>query len=143
MVIMKTLRVYFDIGPLALSLSAGVRKITVGENSVMLRLFLKLSNCVPSVSGWSIRELHMPHAVYGLLLENMRKANISLREAGIQVETSENGTEIFVFVFSDDPSSLRCVDRSVAVIQTDRTIFFPFRTRSVPGVSRGNKEIIT
>lgn len=137
---MKTLRVYFNNGPLTLTLPVGVRKIGVEKDSVKLCLFLKAPNRTPSVSGWSIREIHMPHAVYGMLLENMRKANISLREADIRVEISESGTEIRLFVSSGDPSSFRQVDRSIAVIQTTQTLFFPFDKNANPNAPYAHSE---
>ncbi len=101
-----------------------------GDQCVQLRYFLVATGRIPNISGWPIREVHVSHSVYGLLLEAMKSSNLSIEHSEIRVDSSEDGKEIIFHIRFCHSSLLREVNRRFGVVfGTKQEVFFPFGKR--------------
>ncbi|QQR77087.1 MAG: hypothetical protein IPJ67_02935 [Candidatus Moraniibacteriota bacterium] len=125
----KKLRVFFTRGMTVASLPVLFGGILRGDQCVQLRYFLVTAGRIPNISGWPIREVHVSHSVYGLLLETMKSSNLSIEHSEMAIDSSEEGNEIIFHVRFCHPSLLRGVNRRFGVFDTQQGLFFPFSKR--------------
>lgn len=123
----KRLRVFFDRGPMAASISVTFGGIVRGDKCIRLQYLLVDTAWIRNISGWSIREVHVPHSVYDALLKTMKLVDLSIGASEIAVHSSDDGSKIVFHVCFFQPSLLRGINRRFGVYKTKQTVFFPFK----------------
>lgn len=119
---------FFERGMTTGSFPVALRDVSVGMDSVCLR-YLLVKPGIRSVSGWPLRETHVPRSMYRFLLKIMKRACLSREKSEMIVDTSEDGRDIIFSVHFCNPSLLCGIDRSFGVSHEKQKVFFPFSRR--------------
>ncbi len=134
----KRLRVFFDRGPMTASVSVVFNGMLKGDRCVRLQYLLVGTGRIRNISGWPIREVHVPYSVYNALLRAMKSVGLSLKASEIAIDSSEDGNAIVLYVCFCQSSLLFEVNRKFGVCRKKRVVFFPFNKRQ--GVTGVRKE---
>lgn len=124
----QRIRLFFERGMTTGSFPVVLRDVSVEMDSVCLR-YLLVKPGIRSVSGWPLRETHIPRSMYRFLLKIMKRACLSRERSEVIVSTSEDGRDIILSVHFCDPSLLCGIDLSFGVFHKKQKVFFPFSRR--------------
>ena len=121
----QRIRLFFERGMTTGSFPVVLRDVSVEMDSVCLH-YLLVKPGIRSISGWPLRETHVPCSTYRLLLRAMKKAHLSVKTSEVIVDSSEDGLEIIVRVRFCYPSLLCGINRTFGVFEKKQHVFFPF-----------------
>lgn len=124
----QRIRLFFERGMTTGSFPVALRDISFEGGSVCL-CYLLMKPGIRSVSGWPLRETHIPRSMYRFLLKIMKRACLSRERSEVIVSTSEDGRDIILSVHFCDPSLLCGIDRSFGIFHKKQKVFFPFSRR--------------